>query len=182
MILGGITGSWIEIDGKILALGRVLERAVSRGKFQNPNPAEGQPLKPQKNFALAFLNSSVLFCVGAMAILGSIQAGVEKEYTIILTKSVLDGFLAIVFAATLGPGTIFSALSVLCYQGLLTLLAASVSRFMTPQMLSEVSASGGILLMMIGINLTNLRTIKTANYLPALAFSALFVLASNISM
>jgi uncharacterized membrane protein YqgA involved in biofilm formation len=172
MILGGVTGSAIDIDRRVMSLGAIIERALLRGHSAPPPDAAGG----KKNFALAFLNSSVLFCVGAMSILGSIQAGVEKEYTIIMTKSVLDGFLAAVFAAAMGIGTIFSALSVFIYQGSLTLMASAIASFMTEQMLAELSASGGVMLMMIGINLTGLRTIKTANYLPALLFSALFVL------
>jgi uncharacterized membrane protein YqgA involved in biofilm formation len=174
MILGGITGSAIDIDRRVMDLGKTIERALLRGK---PLPdATGS----KKNFALAFLNASVLFCVGAMSILGSIQAGVEHEYTIIMTKSVLDGFLAAVFAAAMGIGTIFSALTVFVYQGSLTLAASAIASFMTDLMLSELSASGGVMLMMIGINLTGLRTIKTANYLPALLFSALFVLVDPV--
>jgi uncharacterized membrane protein YqgA involved in biofilm formation len=176
MILGGIIGSAIDIDRRVMNLGTLIERAILRGKPVPPPDITGS----KKNFALAFLNASVLFCVGAMSILGSIQAGAEKEYTIIMTKSVLDGFLAIVFAAAMGIGTIFSALTVFVYQGSLTLMASAVAAFMTEQMLAELSASGGVMLMMIGINLTGLRTIKTANYLPALLFSALFVLVDPL--
>jgi uncharacterized membrane protein YqgA involved in biofilm formation len=112
-----------------------------------------------------------------MAILGSIQAGVQKEYTIIFTKSVLDGFLAIVFAAALGIGTAFSAIPILIYQGALTLLASVISVYITDKMLGEITAAGGVLLLMIGFTLTNIKPVKTANYLPALVFIALFVLA-----
>ena len=102
IIAGGILGFWMDIDGKILLLGDALGRLVLRRKN-----SQGQQEQGASNFAYGFLNASVLFCVGAMAILGSIKAGIDGDYTIIFTKSVLDGFMAIVFAAALGIGTAF---------------------------------------------------------------------------
>jgi uncharacterized membrane protein YqgA involved in biofilm formation len=164
MILGGIAGTVLDIDKRILDFGSALEKIFAK-KSSGKN-----------DFAKAFLNASVLFCVGAMSILGSIQAGIQKDYTIIFTKSVLDGFLSIVFSAAMGIGVAFSALTIFVYQGLITLLAAAVAPFMTERMLGEISAAGGILLLMIGLGLAGIKPIKTANYLPALAFVALFVL------
>lgn len=160
LILGGILGTWIDIDGAILKLGGKIEKMVQK------KPAESQG--NNKNFAYAFLNASVLFCVGAMAILGSFEAGIKHDYTIIFTKSVLDGFMAIVFAASMGIGTIFSALSIFVYQGLLTLLSSFIAPYINDLMLAELSACGGVMIIMIGLNLLRLCKIKTANYLPAL--------------
>ncbi len=160
LILGGILGTWIDIDGAILKLGGKIEKMVQK------KPAESQG--NNKNFAYAFLNASVLFCVGAMAILGSFEAGIKHDYTIIFTKSVLDGFMAIVFAASMGIGTIFSALSIFVYQGLLTLLSSFIAPYINELMLAELSACGGVMIIMIGLNLLRLCKIKTANYLPAL--------------
>ena len=196
LILGGILGSWWDIDGKILSLGKWLEKRFAKGgadsaqAAQSGAPAEtdaenqaaqsGEASKaasaaPKKNFAYAFLNASVLFCVGAMAIIGSFKAGIDKDYTLIFTKSILDGFMAIVFTAAMGPGTIFSALSILVYQGLLTLSSTWIAPYISEAMLTEISATGGALIVMIGINLLQLRTLKTANYLPAIVLAALFV-------
>ena len=169
VIMGGIIGSWLDIDGKILALGKVLEKKFGKKEEQNS----------KQNFAYAFLNSSVLFCVGAMAVLGSFNAGINKDYTLIFTKSILDGFMAIVFAAAMGVGTAFSALTVLVYQGLLTLCSTWIAPYVTEEMLTELSAVGGAVIVMIGINLLKIRTIKTANYLPAIILAVVFVIIKN---
>jgi uncharacterized membrane protein YqgA involved in biofilm formation len=175
IIAGGILGSWMDIDGKILLLGDALGKLVLRKKN-----SQGQQDQGASNFAYGFLNASVLFCVGAMAILGSIKAGIDGDYTIIFTKSVLDGFMAIVFAAALGIGTAFSALSVLVYQGALTLLAGLVAAYTNDVLLAELGATGGILIIMIGVNLMGLAKIKTANYLPALVLSVVFVVVKDL--
>lgn len=175
VIAGGITGTALDIDAKILCLGKLLERLVYRNKVSAAAVA-GEEGRPVRNFAHAFLNSSVLFCVGAMAILGSLKAGIEHDYSVIFTKSILDGFMSISFAAAMGAGTIFSALSILIYQGALTLLSTLAAPYCTEQMIAEITGSGGALICMIGINLLGIRNIKTANYLPAVLFSVIFVL------
>src|SRR5574344_214700 len=182
LIIGGILGTWWDIDGKILSAGKWLERVMYHQKVYEQNDAaklaDATKLtdEAKPNFAYAFLNSSVLFCVGAMAILGSFKAGIEKDYTIIFTKSILDGFMAITFGAAMGVGTAFSAVSIFLYQGLLTLLSTLVQPYCTDQMIAELTAAGGAMIMMIGINLIGLRKIKTANYLPALILVIIFVL------
>lgn len=190
LIFGGIVGTALDIDGKILKAGRFLERvflkkpeaaapAVTRAPTDSAaqeSAAEFSAGKPQKNFAYAFLNASVLFCVGAMAIVGSFKAGIEGDYSIIFLKSVLDGFIAIGFAAAMGVGTAFSALAIFVYQGALTLLAIFIHQYVSDSLLAEITGSGGALIVLIGINLMGLKKIKTANYLPAVIFSALFVL------
>ena len=175
VIAGGILGSWMDIDGKILLLGDALGKLVLRKKNSQSQQDQGS-----SNFAYGFLNASVLFCVGAMAILGSIKAGIDGDYTIIFTKSVLDGFMAIVFAAALGIGTAFSALTVLVYQGALTLLSGLVAAYANDVLLAELGATGGILIIMIGVNLMGLAKIKTANYLPALVLSVVFVVVKDL--
>lgn len=175
IIAGGILGSWMDIDGKILLLGDALGKLVLRKKH-----SQGQQEQGSSNFAYGFLNASVLFCVGAMAILGSIKAGIDGDYTIIFTKSVLDGFMAIVFAAALGIGTAFSALTVLVYQSALTLLSGLVAAYTNDVLLAELGATGGILIIMIGVNLMGLAKIKTANYLPALVLSVVFVVVKDL--
>lgn len=175
IIAGGILGSWMDIDGKILLLGDGLGKLVLRKKNSQDQHEQGE-----SNFAYGFLNASVLFCVGAMAILGSIKAGIDGDHTIIFTKSVLDGFMAIVFAAALGIGTAFSALSVLVYQGALTLLAGLVAAYTSDVLLAELGATGGVLIIMIGVNLMGLAKIKTANYLPALVLSVVFVVVKDL--
>ena len=212
LILGSVVGTALDIDGKILKVGRFLERvflkkgtdagasandaastdsgASTDSRASNDadilanqeraagsdKAAEFSAGKPQKNFAYAFLNASVLFCVGAMAIVGSFKAGIEGEYSIIFLKSVLDGFIAIGFAAAMGVGTAFSALAIFVYQGALTMLSVFIQRYVSDALLSEITGSGGALIVLIGINLMGLKKIKTANYLPAVLFSALFAI------
>lgn len=188
LLIGGLVGSALDLDGKILNIGNSLEKLL-KGKKKNaseehsdsnvkndfPEPAVGQENK--KNFGAAFLNASCLFCVGAMAILGSFEAGISKNYTIIFTKSILDGFMAITFAASMGAGTLFSFIAIFVYQGLLTLLSTFLQPFVTEQMLAELTGCGGAMIVMIGINLLGLKKIKTANYLPSMIFVILFVIA-----
>ncbi len=204
LILGGIVGTLLDIDGKILRFGSFLERVFmqgGKGALRGNPPLEGEggnagaqrsieaggETSPavsaengagqQKHFAYAFLNASVLFCVGAMAIVGSFKAGIEHDYAIILLKSVLDGFISIGFAVAMGVGTAFSIISVFAYQGALTLLAVLVAPYVSEQLLAELTGSGGALIVLIGINLMGLKKVRTANYLPAVLFSVLFVLA-----
>ena len=183
LIVGGIIGTKIDIDGKILSLGVLIERGLSKRR-KGPTVSLAHvstEVTPEKSpFSYAFLNASVLFCVGAMAILGSFQAGIHKDYSIIFTKSVLDGFMSIAFAAAMGIGTAFSALSIFVYQGLLTLLSHFVSPYVSDVMLSELTGVGGAIIVMIGINLLGLRKIKTANYLPAIVVIVLLVLLSPL--
>ncbi len=176
LILGGLLGTLINIDGAILKLGSKLEKLVSRKK---PDPAATDAAPTKKNFAYAFLNSSVLFCVGSMAILGSFKAGIEHNYTLIFTKSILDGFMAIVFAASMGIGTLFSFVAILVYQGALTLMSSFIAPYMSELMLTELTACGGAMVIMIGFNLLSIKNIKTANFLPGLLFVVGYVLLKN---
>ena len=186
LIIGGILGNLANIDGKILQFGKFLEKHLYHKKIALQNSQiqlseiSSTELKTkklsQKNFAYAFLNASVLFCVGAMAIIGSFKAGIQKDYTIIFTKSVLDGFMSIGFAASMGVGTAFSCIAILLYQGALTLLSAFISPFVTDALITELSATGGCMIMMIGLNLLEIKKIKTANYLPAMILVVIFVL------
>ena len=209
LILGGIVGTLLDIDGKILAFGKWLEKIfVKSGDFKGQGPlgegvaenaegdcSEGKAFPtsetsdqdptfevghPKKNFAYAFLNASVLFCVGAMAIVGSFKAGIEKDYSIIFLKSVLDGFVSIGFAVAMGVGTAFSIITIFVYQGALTLLSVLIAPYVSEQMLAELTGSGGAIIILIGINLMGLKKVKTANYLPAVLFSVIFVLCEPL--
>jgi uncharacterized protein len=174
IILGGIVGTAIDLDSKVLYLGKAIERLVYH---HNPKEKELSVKKQNsKNFPLAFLNASVLFCTGAMAILGSLKAGIEKDYSILITKSILDGFIAISFATAMGIGTAFSSIAIFLYEGAITLLSSLLKPFCTQVMLNELTGSGGCLIIMIAINFIGLKKIKTANYLFAMIFTIIFVL------
>jgi len=164
LILGGLAGTWIDIEGLFLKMGERLKRRFAKDE-------EGG------GFALGFLNASVLFCSGAMAIVGSFKAGTEGDYSIILTKSILDCFLSILFASAMGIGVAFSAISVLLYQGILTLVSVWVKPYVDELMLAELTAIGGALVIMIGINLLGIKKLKTGDFIPGILFTAALVLA-----
>mgnify|MGYP005839375155 CR=1 FL=1 len=174
LIIGGLIGSAMDFDGAILRFGRFLEIITHSKKKDNPVEPTGH--RSGWDFGHAFLNASVLFCVGAMALLGSFKAGTEGDYTLLLTKSILDGFMAILMTAAMGPGVAFSALPILLYQGILTLAAQYVKPFVGPLMLSELTGVGGAMVLMIGCNLLSVKSIKTANFLPALVLIVILAL------
>ncbi len=173
LFTGGILGSLLKIEDHILNMGDFLERhftpaGISRDRSR---PA---PTDSGKTFAHGFLNASVLFCVGAMTIVGAIKAGAEGDYNLILMKSVMDGFMAVMLTAAMGIGVIFSVITILVYQGGLTLLAAWIGPMIGERGLTELSGLGGILVIMIGINLLGLKEIKTANFIPGLFIILIF--------
>ncbi|MGB4572890.1 MAG: DUF554 domain-containing protein [Rectinemataceae bacterium] len=163
LIIGGLLGTWLDIEGAVLRLGERMKRRFAKND--------------DGGFAYGFLNASVLYCSGAMAIFGSFKAGTEGDYSIILTKSVLDGFISIIFASAMGVGVAFSAISVLVYQGALTLVSVWVKPWVSDIMLSELTGIGGALVIMIGLGLLDIKKFKTGDFLPAILVSALAVLA-----
>jgi len=163
LILGGLVGTLLDVEGGILKLGEALKARFAKDGDESP-------------FAFGFLSASVLYCSGAMAIVGSFQAGTEGDYTLLLTKSVLDGFLSILFASAMGVGVAFSALSVLVYQGTLTLISVWVKPWVSDLMIKELTGVGGALVIMIGVNLLELKKLKTGDFLPSLLFTVLLVL------
>jgi uncharacterized membrane protein YqgA involved in biofilm formation len=167
IVVGGLLGYLLGIEDAILRLGSWMERRATRGKVSVQASSGSQ-------FAHGFLNASVLFCSGAMAVVGSIAAGTQGDYTLILIKSVMDGSMAILFAAAYGPGVIASAAVVLVYQGFFTLAGIWLSPVMGPAGLAELSAAGGILLIMIAFGLIQVKQFRTGNFLPALVVAPLF--------
>lgn len=172
LVVGGLAGTALQLEDRIFRLGEFIKRRVTRS-------AEGASPESSRHhtFAQGFLVSSVLFCVGALAILGSFQAGLERDYQLLLTKSVMDGAMAVLLTAAYGIGVGFAALPVLVYQGTLTALAGLLAPLMTPAMIAEISGVGGAMVVMIGLNLLELRTVKTADFLPALLIVAALVAA-----
>ena len=164
LVLGGILGTWWKLEDRILKAGDLLKAKL---------PAR----MGDGTFATGFLDASVLFCVGAMTIVGSFQAGIEKDYQTLLIKSVMDGFSSILLASVLGWGVMFAAITILLTQGSLTLLAARVAPYVGEDVINAVSAVGGVLIMMIGLNLLKIKKIRTANFIPALILILVFVFA-----
>lgn len=152
LVLGGILGEWWKLDQRLNHLGEAIK--------QKANIKDGY-------FVEGFVNASLIFCIGAMAILGSIEAGLNHNYTILLTKSTLDGIMAMVLASSLGIGVAFSAVIVLFYQGSITLLAGVLQGALTEMVINYITATGGLLIMGIGLNIANIKQINTINLLPA---------------
>jgi len=152
LAIGGLIGAMIDIDRRFTVFAAFIERKISRGR---------------EGLSKGFVTGSILYCVGTMAIVGSIESGVLAKHDILFAKAALDGISAIVFGAALGPGIILSAASVFIYQGVITLAAGLVSPYITQDMLAQISVTGGVLVFAIGLNLLNITKIKLANFLPA---------------
>jgi uncharacterized protein len=163
-LLGGLIGEWVQIDS---GLGRFAGWLEAR--FAPSDSSEGAA-----RFIKGFVSASLVFCVGPMTILGSIQDGLTGNYQLLAVKSMLDGFAALAFAASLGIGVLFSVVVILVYQGGLSLMAAQAQQLLTTAMIDEMTAVGGLLIMAIGVGaLLELRPIRVANYLPALVIAPL---------
>ncbi|HHY46276.1 MAG TPA: DUF554 domain-containing protein [Firmicutes bacterium] len=158
LVLGGVIGEFLDIEGRLDGLGRWFETRLQ---------ASGD------GFNKGFIAASLLFCVGPMSIVGSIEDGLYGNYQILLTKSIMDGVCSIAFASTLGIGVPFSALVILFFQGGISLAASLVRPFMTDSVITAMTAVGGVMILGIGINLLELRKLKIANLLPALAVAVL---------
>ncbi len=170
LLLGGIAGEWLRIEWRIDRLGQRLESSTTGQKS-----ADGGSTR----FSHAFLTASLLFCVGPMTILGSIQDGLTGDYSLLAVKATLDGFAALAFASTLGPGVLGAALTVLVYQGALTLGAGWASAALSDPMIAEMTATGGVLMLALGLGLLEIKRIRTGNLLPALLIAPLIVALTN---
>ena len=161
LVLGGLVGTALRVEDAILRAGDGLRKIVS-------------PKEEGGTFARGFLDATVLFCVGPMTIVGSIEAGLQGNYDVIFTKSAMDGFMAIILAAASGAGVVVSALSVFVIQGAITLGAGALASVVTEGILAEIGALGGYLILMIALNLLNLKRVRTADFLPAIVVVVLF--------
>ncbi len=167
VLIGSILGEWWKIEDGLRWLGEKFET-----RFNQNNAMEGS-----YRFIKGFLTATLLFCIGPMAILGSIQDGLTGDYQTLLIKSILDTFAAMAFASSLGIGVLFSAIPVFIYQGLISILAQQVQSFATEAMMNELSATGGVILVGLAIsNILEIKKIRTGSFLPALFIAPLIVL------
>ncbi|MGI5824441.1 MAG: DUF554 domain-containing protein [Bacillota bacterium] len=164
VVVGGVIGYLLDLDGKLNRLGQWIE-----GKFKKTGNS-------RHSIAEAFVSSSILYCVGAMAIVGSLQSGLTGNHEMLFTKSILDGISSVIFASSLGIGTIFSVFAVLIYQGSITLLAQWISPYLNDAVIADMTCAGSILIIGLALNLLKLTDIKVANYLPAIFLPILFYL------
>lgn len=160
LVLGGIIGELVRLEYWLDKMGEWLQ-----AKFTRPGS--------ENLFAKGFITASLVYCVGAMAIMGALESGLTGKHQTLYAKSVLDGVSAMMFSSTLGIGVAFSALPVLIYQGTITMLAAWLQQFLTAAVIAEMKATGGVLIFGIGLNLLEITRIKIGNLLPAIFFAFL---------
>lgn len=154
IVLGAALGEWLDIDDTLTRWGKRVQRRFTLG--------EGS------QFMEAFISTSLLYCVGSMAILGPLQLGLEGNADTLMVKSTLDGIGSIIFAGTLGPGVLLSALSVFIYQTPIYFLASQIAPFLQGTLISNMTGVGGVIILMMGINMLEIKKIPTANYIPAI--------------
>ena len=165
LLIGTLLGEWWKIEDGLQNFGKFLEQRFSREGDDDSN-----------KFVRGFLTASLLFCVGPLTILGSIQDGLTGDYNLLAVKSVLDGFASLAFASTLGVGVMFSTIIILVYQGGISLLAGQLNSIVTPSMMNELTATGGVILLGLAISsLLEIKNIRVGNMLPGLAVAPLIV-------
>lgn len=159
--LGSLLGEFMDIDQKLISLGNFIESKTKKSTNES-------------SISVGFVTASLLFCVGAMAVVGSLESGLLHKYNILFTKSILDGVTSVILASTLGIGVILSAFSILVYQGTITLAASLLQGILTTPIVSEMSAVGSLLILGIGLNMLGITKIKVANMLPAIFLPILY--------
>jgi uncharacterized protein len=164
VLLGGIAGEALRIEDRIAGVGDRLQAWSSRGR-------------PHSTVSEAFFTASLLFCVGPLAVVGAIQDGLSGDYQALATKALLDGFASIALAASLGPGVALSAVSILLYQGGISLAAGLFAHILAEgsDALAALTSAGGILIIGISLRLLDVRDVKVGNFLPALVFAPALV-------
>ena len=161
MVLGAIVGTAVDIDKRLNGAGEFLSKKLRKGDGDKVSLAEG------------FVTASLLFCVGAMTIVGSLNSGLEGDHSMIYTKSLLDFFSSMMLSASLGIGVPFAAIFVFVFQGGIVLLAGVLEPLLSSSAIAEITCVGSLMILALGLNLTGISKFKVANYLPALVFAPL---------
>jgi uncharacterized protein len=156
VILGAVLGEGIRIEKRLEVFGAYLESKVVAKAADS------------KSFARGFVTASLVFCVGSMAIIGSLESGLTGNHQTLFAKSVLDGVTSIIFSSTMGLGVMFSSLAVLLYQGIITLTAGLMKNLLVPETIAQMTSVGGLLIMAIGFNMLKITTIRVGNLIPAI--------------
>jgi len=159
IVVGAVIGEWLDVD-------KMMERA---GKWlESKMPAKEDGL----GISQGFVTATMIFVIGSMSIIGAIDSGLRNDHSVLMMKGIIDGFTAIILSSTLGIGVIFAAIPVLLYQGVITLFSTQISRFVPDDLLqlfiTEMTATGGLMILAIGMNLVGLTKIRVANFIPAI--------------
>ena len=166
IVVGAVLGEWLDLDEKVNQLGQWIERKMPK-KQKGPSVAQG------------FVTATLIFVVGSMAIIGAIDSGLRNDHDVLIMKGIIDGFTSIILSSTLGIGVAFAALPVFLYQGLITLFSTQISKFIPTELLdffiSEMTATGGLMIFAIGLNLIGITKIRVANLIPGIAVVGIIV-------
>jgi uncharacterized membrane protein YqgA involved in biofilm formation len=166
LVIGSIFGEFLKIEDRLESLGKQLENRFS--KAGNGGIAKG------------FVVASLVYCVGSMAIVGSMESGLTGNHQTLFAKSALDGLSSIIFASIFGIGVLFSSISVFVYQGFITLTASLMKPFLVPPVINQMSGVGGLLIMAIGFNLLEIQKIKVGNMLPAIFMPLIYYMLKQL--
>jgi uncharacterized membrane protein YqgA involved in biofilm formation len=156
VILGAVLGEFLQIERRLENLGKILETAFTSKSSDT------------SSFGRGFVTASLVFCVGSMAIVGSMESGLTGNHQTLFAKSILDGVTSIIFASAMGFGVMFSAVAVFIYQGIITLTAVFMKNLLTPGTIEEMTSVGGLLILAIGLNMLKITKIRVGNLLPAI--------------
>lgn len=163
--IGAAIGEWIDLEKYLHMLGKWIESKMK--------PTEGISISQ------GFVTSTLIFCIGAMAILGALDSGIRHNHDVLVTKGIIDGFTAIILSSTLGIGVLFSAVPILLYEGLISLLATQIDKWvpagLMDMFITEMTATGGLMIVTIGLNVMGLMKIRSANMLPGLLIVGILV-------
>lgn len=168
LVIGVLVGEAIDLDALLNLLGEKIEK-----QFKKYNKGEG-------SIAEGFVAASLLFCVGSMAIVGSIQSGLEGNHEILFVKSILDGITSIIYTSTMGIGVAFSAAAVFLYQGLITLASGFLGKVLVEMQIANIGAIGSVLIIALGLNLLEITKIKVANFLPAIFVPMIYYIIQGL--
>ena len=165
LAIGSLIGESCKIEHRLENAGEWIEKKFS---------------KKSEGFAAGFVTMSILYCAGAMAIVGSLESGLTGNHNTLFAKSTLDGIAAIIFSSTMGIGVLFSSVSVLLYQGTITLAAGYIKPFLIPEVIAQMSSVGGLLIIGLGINMLGTHKIKVGNMLPAVFIPLIYYIGMQI--
>ncbi|MCG7345793.1 DUF554 domain-containing protein [Sporosarcina sp. ACRSL] len=159
IVIGAIIGEWMNLDEKINDLGKWIEQKLPSSK-EGPGISQG------------FVTATLIFVVGSMAIIGAIDSGLRNDHDVLIMKGIIDGFTSVILSSTLGIGVAIAAVPVFLYQGLITVFSTQISRFIPDELLqffiSEMTATGGLMIIGIGLNLIGITKIRVANLIPGI--------------
>jgi len=166
LAIGSVIGEFLGIEERLENLGKFLERRFS---------------KKGNGISRGFVVTTLVYCVGSMAIVGSLESGLTGNHQTLFAKSALDGISAIIFTSTMGIGVMFSSFSVLVYQGLITVSASLIKPFLVEAVINQMSAVGGLLIVAIGFNLLEIQKIRVGNMLPAIFLPLVYFMIKQLA-